>query len=124
MRWGTLSNPGPMVFPLLLGLMLLVLSIVLFVQSGSSPLSSFSELFQKGEGLKAIYIIGTFALCILIFEPLGFVISMFVLMVLLLRGIGGKTIVMSIFYGLVTTLPTYFLFTLLGVRLPKGILFF
>lgn len=120
----SLSNPGPLIFPFLLGLSLLILSIVLFVQSVYSPLSNFSELFQKGELFKAIYVLGIFSLSIIIFEPMGFVVSMFVLMVLLLKGIGGKTVVMSIFFALIITLPTYFLFTLLGVRLPQGVLWF
>jgi len=121
---GTLSNPGPMFFPFFLGLCLLILSIVLFVQSGRSPLCNFSELFQKGEGVKAIYVMGTFALSAIFFEAMGFVVSMFILMVLLLKGIGGKTVMMSILYALIITLPTYFLFTLLGVPLPRGPLWF
>ena len=121
---GSLSNPGPMMFPFLLGLSLLILSIILFAQSGHSPLTNFSKVFQKGEGFKAIYILGVLCLSIIIFEPTGFVVSMFVLMALLIKGIGAKTVIMSVFYALVITLPTYFLFTLLGVLLPKGVLWF
>lgn len=59
---GTLGTPGPMVFPLLLGLSLLLISIFLFVQSKPSPLFSYSNIFPKGEVLKVLYVLGTFFL--------------------------------------------------------------
>lgn len=122
---GTLGTPGPMVFPLLLGLSLLVLSIFLFAQSKPLPLFSYSNIFPKGEVLKVLYVLGTFFLSFLIFEPMGFVISIFTLLVLLIEGIGGKTIAKSILYGLIISLAAYLSFQhLLGVRLPKGVLGF
>jgi len=122
---GTLGTPGPMVFPLLLGLSLLAISIFLFVQSKPSPLFRYSNIFPKGEVLKVIYVLGTFFLSFLIFEPMGFVISIFTLLALLFKGIGGKTIAKSILYGLIISLAAYLSFQhLLGVRLPKGVLGF
>lgn len=122
---GTLGTPGPMVFPLLLGLSLLLISIFLFVQSKPSPLFSYSNIFPKGEVLKVLYVLGTFFLSFLIFEPMGFVISIFTLLALLFKGIGGKTIAKSILYGLIMSLAAYLSFQhLLGVRLPKGVLGF
>ena len=121
---GSLSDPGPMAFPLLLGISLLILSVAFFVQSKSSLLYRFSDLFAKGEGLKAIYLLGTFSLCVLIFESVGFLVSIFVLLLLLFKGIGGKTIMKSIFYGSIISVLTFLLFTRLGIPLPKGILWF
>jgi putative tricarboxylic transport membrane protein len=122
---GTLGTPGPMVFPLLLGLSLLALSLSLFAQSKSSPLSSDANIFPKGEVLKVLYVLGAFFLSFLIFDRMGFVISIFVLLALLFKGTGGKTTAKSILYGLIISLAAYVSFHhLLGVRLPKGILGF
>jgi len=122
---GALGTPGPMVFPLLLGLSLLVLSIFLFTQSRPSPLFSYSNIFPKGEVVKVLYVLGTFFLSFLIFERMGFVISIFALLALLFKGIGGKTTAKSILYGLIISLAAYLSFHhLLGVRLPKGVLGF
>ncbi len=122
---GTLKNPGPMVFPFLLGLCLLILSVAFFVQSRGSRTSSDSRMVTKGEILKVAYLLGVFSFSIMILEPLGFEISLFVLLALLIKGIGRRTLVRSIFYGMIISLPTYFLFTrILGVRLPRGVFFF
>lgn len=125
LQGGSLEIPSHMIFPLMLGLALLIISIVFFIQSKSSSLPSFSEFFTKGEGSKIIYLLGIFFLCVLILEPMGFMVSIFALMFLLLIGIGGKTVGKSILYSLIISLSTYLLFTrLLAVRLPKGILWF
>jgi hypothetical protein len=122
---GALGTPGPMVFPLLLGLSLLTLSLFLFTQSKPLPLFRYANIFPKGEVLKVIYVLGAFFLSFLIFEPMGFVISIFTLLALLIKGIGGKTIAKSILYGLIISLAAYLSFQhLLGVRLPKGVLGF
>jgi len=103
----------------------LAFSIFLFVRSRPSLLSSYFDIFPKAEVLKVIYVIGTFFLSILILELMGFVASIFILFALLLKGIGGKTISKSIFYGLIISLAAYLSFQhLLGVRLPKGVLGF
>lgn len=119
------ESPGPIIFPLLLGLSLFILSIIFFVQSGTAPPSSFSALFPKEEGLKVIYLLGVFFLCAVTLEQIGFVVSIFALMVLLLTRIGGKRIAGSIFFSLITSLAIYLIFTrLLGIRLPRGVLWF
>ena len=124
-RGGSISVPSYMLFPLLVGLFLLTLSIVLWVRSRSTSSSGFAGLFFKGEGLKIIYLSATFCLCVFILEPIGFVISILAFMTLLLKGIGGKSVGKSVVYGVLVSLSTYLFFTyLLGVRLPKGVLRF
>ena len=122
---GTMGMPGPMAFPLLLGLSLLALSILLYAQSRPSPQFRYSHIFPKGEVLKVLFVLGALFLSLLVFERIGFVISTFALLALLFRGIGGKTMVRSIVYGLIISLAAYLSFYyLLAVRLPKGVLNF
>ncbi len=118
---GTLEIPGPMIFPLLLGLSLLALSIFLLAQSKPSAQISYANTFPKGEVYKVLYVLAAFLLSLLIFERMGFVISILALLALLFRGIGRKTIAQSILYALIISLTAYLSFYhLLGVRLPKG----
>jgi len=125
LRAGSFEAPGPMVFPLLLGLCLLLLSIILFVQSGPTSPANLSEVLSPGELVSVIYFMGIFFLCVFIFEPMGFVTSIFVLIVLLLKVIGDKKTVSALLYGLTMTLSVYLIFVkILGVRLPKGVLGF
>ena len=122
---GTMGMPGPMAFPLLLGLSLLALSILLYAQSRPSPQFRYSHIFPKGEVLKVLFVLGAFFLSLLAFERIGFVVSILALLALLLRGIGRKTTAQSILYALIISLTAYFCFYhLLGVRLPKGVLNF
>ena len=124
-RDGSITIPNHMVFPGLVGLFLLAMSIVLWVQSKSSSVSSSCELFFKGETLKILYFSVTFSLCAFLLEPVGFVISILAFIVLLLKGIGGKPLGRSVVYGLIISLSTYLFFTyLLGARLPRGVLTF
>lgn len=125
LRIGSLGRPGPGMFPLLLSLILLFLSIILLFQKGVSSLSNFSGIFKKGELLKIIYFLGIFFFSLFIFEPMGFLVSTFILNFLFLKGLGGKTIIKSVCYGVTFSLSCYLVFSLLlGVNLPRGILGF
>ncbi len=122
---GTLEIPGPMIFPLLLGVSLFALSILLFVQSKPSAQIHDTNIFPRGEVIKVLYVLAAFFLSLLVFERMGFVISILALLTLLFRGIGHKTIARSILYALIISLTAYLSFYhLLGVRLPKGALNF
>ena len=122
--WGTLKNPGPMLFPMLLGVSLLALAVVLLLQSASAR-TSFLALFPKAEILKVLYLLLIFFGSIFVLEPLGFFISTFVLLTLLFKTIGGRGALKSILFGLTVSFITYWSFThLLSVRLPRGVIWF
>ncbi len=123
--WGTLKNPGPMLFPMLLGISLLALAVVLLFQSASSARTSFLALFPKAEIPKVLYLLIIFFGSIFVLEPLGFFVSTFVLLTLLFKIIGGKGVLKSVLFGFTVSLITYWSFThLLSVRLPRGVIWF
>ncbi len=120
---GTIRNPGPMAFPLLLGLCLLGLSLALFLQS--KPSFSLSRIFPGGEMRKVAFVLGIFFVSIVTLEGIGFVASITVLLGILFYRTGGRTILRGFSYGLVISIVVYLSFKyLLGVNLPKGILTF
>jgi putative tricarboxylic transport membrane protein len=122
--FGTARVPQTAFFPKTLAVVLASLSLVLLAQALAGtkvPLDSdkigSAGWFRIGASLATL--IG-FALAL---EPLGFLLSTFLLMVCLLRTIEAQSWGKVIAVALATSLITYGLFAwLLGVPLPAGVL--
>lgn len=125
LRAGSLDAPGPMIFPLLLGLCLLVFSVALFVRSGSSPRSGVSHLFPKAEWRSIACTMAVFFAFTFVFEFLGLLVSTFLLMLLLMTVVGSRSLGKALVYSSIITVSTWLVFVAaLGVRLPQGVLAF
>ncbi|MBP1697815.1 MAG: Tripartite tricarboxylate transporter TctB family [Deltaproteobacteria bacterium] len=120
---GRLNNPDSGLMSFLLGLILVLLSLYSLVLS---LLKKAGEEEPRKEGRsQANY--GKIALVLValitysfVLEKLGFVITTWIFLFLLFRGMGNKwitTLIASAF----TVLATYFVFTFFGVRFPPGI---
>ena len=123
-NFGTLRVPQTGFFPKALATLLLLLSLVLLVQTQRQK-----EVAQGGVKIEKegwIRIASTLVTMIgfaLVLEPLGFFLSTFLLMVLLLRAIEAPRWSKVLTVALVTALASYGLFAwLLGVPLPAGVL--
>ena len=125
-NFGTLRVPQTGFFPKTLVIFLLLLSLVLLVQALRQKAVEPGGVKIATEGW--IRIASTLATMIgfaLVLEWLGFLLSTFVLMVLLLRAIEAPRWSKVFTVALVTALASYGLFAwLLGVALPAGILGF
>ena len=123
---GTVEQPGAGLFPLLVGIFILSLSIpglVGSLNSGRTPKPS-QGVFPQGRDLRRVLAI---ALSILLFavllQPLGYGICSAFLMGAVLRLLGmrswGKTAAIAV----LTALASYFIFMSLEIPLPRGGLF-
>jgi putative tricarboxylic transport membrane protein len=122
---GGFNNPGPGLMPLLIGGLLLLIS--------SYHLTTLADTKQKKDltpntNIKIDYkriilvIISLFGYAILL-EPLGYLITTCIILILLFRSMEPKwSVVLA--GSILAALVTYFGFTQLGVVLPKGILDF
>lgn len=111
---GQLRNPGPGLFPFIAGLLLLILSFTLVIKEFPCT-DNLKGLISK----QRIVIVLALISPILIFENLGFCITIFLLFMVLLRIFGFKR--WSIIGGIagLTALISYLLFySLLGMVLP------
>jgi putative tricarboxylic transport membrane protein len=120
---GKLINPGPGLLPFLLGLIFLILSsvrLVTVIQSRETE--EAGEGKKKTEYWRIILIVVALLIWAFVLESLGFLIATFILMTLLYRAAGFTKWYMAVFWGFITVLVTYFVFTYLGVRFPPGIL--
>jgi len=122
---GTAARPGAGLFPLLVGLSLLVVSLLLFIESLKKPGAQEEEPFPEGKDRQRILAVAiTLTLFVILLKPLGYGVSSAGLMAAILRLLGlpnwGKIVLIS----LVTAALSYYLFaSLLGVPLPQGIFF-
>jgi putative tricarboxylic transport membrane protein len=123
--FGKLSSPQAGFFPLLIGVLLAVLSLILFGQAfkgrherrtpvPTKPAPGGKPLFLTIGGLFA------FTFC---FEYLGYLISTFLFMAFLLEAIGSKKWWIMLLVAFFTTLISYLLFgVFLNTPLPSGLL--
>ena len=120
---GKLIDPGPGLLPFLLGMIFFILSSVRFV-----TVIRLREAEETGEEKKKVeywritLVVVALLIWAFVLESLGFLIATFILMTLLYRAAGFTKWYVAVFWGVITVLATYFVFTYLGVRFPPGIL--
>jgi putative tricarboxylic transport membrane protein len=119
-------GPGAGFFPLLLGVLFLGLSLTLFLNcmlahyrgletNGAEP-PSFSDVGRVG-----IYL-GFLLLFYILFDPLGYLLTIFLFMAFVLKFLTKRSLKYSISISALTALFVFLVFVnLLGVPLPEGI---
>ena len=122
---GTFRNAGTGMFPLFLGVLLMILSILfllrIFFQNKKAPVKGEPIVEIPGSTKQMIFFLGTMALATLFFNKLGYPLISFLLMLGLLRILGIKRWALNILISFVTAVGSYFLFVQwLKVPLPKG----
>jgi hypothetical protein len=121
---GTFRMPGTGMFPLLLGILLMVLSSIfilkIFLQSKKILGKSLTSEIQ-GFPIRLILFFGTMVLATAFFNKLGYPLISFLLMIALLRTLGNKNWGFIFLLSLITAVISYFLFVQwLKIPLPKG----
>lgn len=122
--FGSFRVPQTAFFPTILSLLLLIFSLILLVQAlrAKETLRGPEPIATDG-WVRIGATLATMLAFALVLETLGFLLSTFVLMVLLLRAIEAQPWRVVVGVALSTALISYFLFArLLGIPLPGGIL--
>ena len=122
---GTFRAAGTGMFPLILGVFLMILSGVFLLSillvRKKGPGKKESQTRTPGSPWNLILFLGAMALATLFFNRLGYPLISFLLMVALLRILGTKRWTINILLSLVTATASYFLFVgWLKIPLPKG----
>jgi hypothetical protein len=119
---GTLSNPGPALFPLVCGLVLGILGLIVFVRSRKRFLKKQDGLWQAKNEMKVILILTSMISYPFFMQVLGFIVVTLLWMFFVCRGIGKIGWKASIFISVVTTFACYYLFAhFLIIRFPRGV---
>jgi putative tricarboxylic transport membrane protein len=122
--FGTMRVPQTAFFPKLLAAVLFLLSLVFLAQALAGERSSLDANSTGTGGWRRIGVtLATLVGFTLLLEPLGFLLTTFLLMVVLLRAIEAQSWGKVIALAVATSLITYGIFArLLGVPLPAGLL--
>lgn len=123
---GNFRMAGTGLFPLCLGILLMILSAAFvsqkFIQHRKEAVSKeTSSKDASGSTLQMGLFLGAMALAILFFDLLGYPLTAFLLMVALLRSLGMKHWGFNILLSFITAGVSYFLFVQwLKIPMPKG----
>jgi putative tricarboxylic transport membrane protein len=128
----TVGLPGPGFFPLLLGVLLALLGVLLLVKSWIERRKAVGhEKGPSGEGAglagfwankKPFSVLAGLIIYSAILERLGFLLSTFLFLILLLRSVARQKWTLSIITALSISLLSYLIFEVwLKAQLPPGI---
>ena len=127
--FGSWAAIGPAFIPLVCGLTLIFLGSILFFQTRKkrerTPVEA-APLIPQGLAFKRVALsLGGMLLSAVLFERLGFAMTLFFLTLFLLRSIEPQKWRIDVLYTLVFTIGSYLLFQiLLGLYLPRSFLGF
>ncbi len=122
---GTFRIGGPGLFPLCLGIILMILSgafiLKIFFQGKEEHVKKETSIESSESPIQLILFLGAMALATLFFNRLGYPLISFLLMLGLLRILGMKRWGLNILISVVTAVGSYFLFVKwLDIPMPKG----
>jgi putative tricarboxylic transport membrane protein len=125
MPLGTFRMAGTGMFPLLLGILLMILSGIfvlrIFSQGAAAKVKKEPSPESSGSPIQLILFLGTMVLATLFFNRLGYPLTSFLLMLGLLRILGIKRWGLNILISVVAAVGSYFLFVKwLDIPMPKG----
>lgn len=119
---GTLSSPGPGLFPFGAGLILGILSLIIILQSSAKEEPGGTEGTGKYKIVLVLIALITYGL---VLEWMGFIITTFGLLIFLLKVIVPQSWTRVLITAFLSSLCSYLLFEVwLKAQLPKGFLGF
>ena len=127
---GGVKDPGPALLPLACGLILMLLGVILLVQKKGEKADSSGKppgpLLPGGAaGRRVALTLGGMLLSAIFFMPLGFVLTVFLLILFLMRTIEPQRWKVTILYAFVSAAGSFVVFkVLLKSQLPSGLLGF
>ena len=132
----TWNNPGPGIFPLIVGGVLIPLAVGQLVQTLRKPgkqedrknvgfgLKSVRASISKSGEIKSFILVGVFVIYLLMVRGVGFFISTFIFVVVSSRLMGAKDWARPAALAMGVCLFCYLLFEVwLKLSLPRGLLF-
>jgi predicted membrane channel-forming protein YqfA (hemolysin III family) len=117
--FGTVSAPDAGFFPLTLSVMLFSIGAMICAMSfvrASEPVEF------GGQAWAVVVTAGAFVLYAVCLQPIGYVACTLLILLLLMRGLGGLDWMRSLLIAISGVVLSYLAFVQLGVPLPRGIM--
>jgi hypothetical protein len=120
---GTITSPGPGLFPFLSGLSIVILGLVVFSQQLSlAEREGLKDPWVRTKWPRILLVMGALIVYIIFFKLLGFILDTIWLLAFLMRAIEPISWKKIIFGSVVSALSSYIIFQVwLEAQLPKGI---
>jgi hypothetical protein len=120
--FGTLASPGAGMLPKLMIALMMAFGLILLLRAGESP--PFAAV-AWGDLPHAVRVIAVAAAGVALYVPLGFLLTMSLLLFALTWGVERKPLLNSALFSVGVTGIAYLVFsTLLKSPLPRGVLWF
>jgi putative tricarboxylic transport membrane protein len=118
--FGTPASPGPGMLPFLVVGLMMALAFLMLLQAGSSPPIATVQWDDLPHALRVMAIA---VVAVALYEPVGFIITMTLMMFILLFPIERQKLLTSALVAVGMTVGAYFLIAeLLKTPLPMGLL--
>jgi putative tricarboxylic transport membrane protein len=119
---GTASTPGAGLMPFLSGSLMCFFAVLTFLKAYRHKSGEVKKIWADIQFKKLIFVLIILFLYALFLEKVGFLISTFLLIFLLLRSVDPRPWLMSLLGGGLTSILSYLIFeTWLKAQLPRGI---
>lgn len=124
LKLGSYYAPGPGFLPFWIGLIIIILSLILFFQSvRMDQEENIENILMERNWKNILLLIASLFIYTLILEKLGFVISTFVFIAFILRLVETKRWPVVVNVAVAAALGTYLIFEVwLQTQLPRGVL--
>jgi putative tricarboxylic transport membrane protein len=124
--FGGLKAPGPALLPLACGLILILLGAILLFQTRASGRGASGRLFPEGaSGKRVALTLGSLCAFAILLEPVGFSLTVLLLILFLMRAIQPQRWSVTLFYAFVSAGGAFIVFkVLLKTQFPEGFLGF
>jgi putative tricarboxylic transport membrane protein len=119
---GKMDHPGPGIFPLFLGIFILIVSILSFIKSLILNAGIIPESTGGIRLRNVYYVFGSLWFFLLFLPVLGFSTTNFLMFVFLLKVVGRRKWFSTIAWSIIITITSYYVFAVqLLVLFPRGI---
>ena len=119
---GSLHDPGPGFFPFGAGVVMGILSVIVYIKATRKKSAEEKGWYSKEKWKKLVLILGILVGYAFFLEPLGFILSTFLLLFCLLKAVELQKWSVAIGGSALISIASYVLFDVwLKTQLPKGI---
>ena len=128
--FGNLEDPGPAYFPTALGLIIVAMGVLLLLRGQKTKEADALRALDPPVSHRAavrrvVLYLGGMTFSAVLLEVLGFVLTMFLMILFMMRTIAPQKWKTALFYSLISALGSLFVFRiLLKTQLPGGFLGF
>jgi len=112
---------GPAVYPRILGWLTIIMGVFMAIPIKQKDSTEATPIFSLKFGMHVVYMV----VFLLLFEPLGFILSSIMILIPFMIIMGERRLSRLIIFPIASAIVLHIVFTkLLNVPLPKGILAF